>query len=130
MFQYICKSSTVPECLKLSSNDSGQVFHSYTGKEIEHGSCPNEVSTKLMSSALRCRTDTTDKEHIKMNSSFASDSGCMMESGSSIATTEDERKNFSLEDMTVVSGCCCEMLIQENCATNAFSELILLNVKQ
>lgn len=58
-----------------------------------------------------------EKEQGKMNSSFASDSGCMMESGSSIATTEDDRKNFSFEDMTVVSGC-CEMFNQRNCTND------------
>ncbi|MFH4980749.1 hypothetical protein AB6A40_007458 [Gnathostoma spinigerum] len=39
-----------------------------------------------------------------MSSSLASDSGCMVDSGSSLATTDEERKNFSVEDITVMNS--------------------------
>ncbi|KHN76784.1 Kinesin-like protein KIF13A [Toxocara canis] len=40
----------------------------------------------------------------KMTSSLASDSGCMMESGSSAGTTDEEHKDLSMEDVTVFNN--------------------------
>uniref|UniRef100_F1KUF5 Kinesin-like protein KIF13A n=1 Tax=Ascaris suum TaxID=6253 RepID=F1KUF5_ASCSU len=40
----------------------------------------------------------------KMTSSLASDSGCMMESGSSIGTTDEEHKDLSMEDVTAFNN--------------------------
>lgn len=40
----------------------------------------------------------------KMTSSLASDSGCMMESGSSIGTTDEEHKDLSMEDVTTFNN--------------------------
>uniref|UniRef100_A0A915BGT0 Kinesin-like protein unc-104 n=1 Tax=Parascaris univalens TaxID=6257 RepID=A0A915BGT0_PARUN len=51
-------------------------------------------------------SDTTSGIELshKMTSSLASDSGCMMESGSSIGTTDEEHKDLSMEDVTAFNN--------------------------
>ncbi|VDK46831.1 unnamed protein product [Anisakis simplex] len=58
-----------------------------------NGSTPSDNQTSEM---IQFGIESTNK----MTSSLASDSGCMMESGSSLGTTDEERKDLSIEDMT------------------------------